>query len=160
MKPVEKTNSTIIFVKKSVVIVVKFCTVAVTGNPRQFITTLKSLICIEKYRQHITYDYFVCQVLFVSSKRRKCNYLHQSKEIQQSIPGNESVKMALERQNLKSLIPLLRKNINQNFFKPMSIISCYCKRGRMQMMNFVHFLIKKNICMTQPVGVKEQNFVN
>ena len=39
MEPVKKTNGSIIFVKKSVVIVVEFGTVVVIGNPRQFVTT-------------------------------------------------------------------------------------------------------------------------
>ena len=38
MKPVKKTDRTIIFVEKSVMIVMEFCTVVVVGNPRQFVT--------------------------------------------------------------------------------------------------------------------------
>ena len=39
MEPVKKTNGSIIFVKKSVVIVMEFCSVVVAGNPRQFVPT-------------------------------------------------------------------------------------------------------------------------
>ena len=65
MEPVKKTDSTIIFVEKSVMIVMEFCTVVVVGNPRQFVTAEIILSKIESI--------FMVPVIILCAKYYLCH---------------------------------------------------------------------------------------